>query len=573
MAGSVVITEDDDGWGSAPTVAPPTPGRKGKLVLTEDDGGWEAAPSINQAPGPWRAGFVDDKPDVPRLPPQDQLPENRPEPVGGVEAAIRGAGRGAFGGFAPKVAGGAYAYGVSPHISLTGITEASNRNRAAGDPTGTRAAKEVETAYAARDDQAREEKPWQFFGGMLAGPGARTLRGNMALGGAYAASESKADTAGGLARDTAIGVGTAGTIGVAAKGVAAAGRKVFGGAAARNTERATNDLLGGVPARTVQDPNIATLGGKENIPKVLKQEGMEKALRGPAKKLDEQLVAKMDEVGGAAGEVYKKVVKADPGVQPEYVRDTLLKLAARKVDEGDVEAARAVESYANELTAAFADRGAINAEQLHGVVRTLGRKGYRTNPQNPSDTSMLRREMRREVLGVLQQHVDDVAKEHPEVGSLAELKKLNERYRRLSAIEDIADAKADREARVSPTLGQRMQQGVRYATGAAGAMGAAQQLMEGNVGVAAVGALAGGAALAAPVVVRAADRLAERVNDARLVNFLRTSPTIDEFLTRAIRVGIPRELALQALQVTGPPQQGAPAQQLPATGAPLLSGN
>lgn len=577
---------DPDAWlkantGPSPAAATPPPAAAGGGF---DPDAWLAANAPKQ-PGPYRTGFVAPAADVPRLPPQDQLPENRQRQVSGDTAVALGALHGMSSGWLDEIASTLGAYGVNTSGISGGGTifsmgEATLRNRAAGDPTGTRTREELKQGIRQDVAAAREQHPGKFMtaefvGGMLS-PAGKGAKGMIVSGGAYGAGASDAETLPELIDDTAGGALTAlvagKTIQKAGQAVGAVGRKVFGEAGRRVEERATNALLEGTPARTVQDPAIAKLGGKENIPKVLKEEGLEKLLSGPAKKLDAALEKKLDDVGGQVGKIYERVVEKDPGVSTEFLRDRLMKLADRF--RHDPDSADAVRSYANRLAAEYTHDGAMNARELHKVVRALGQRGYGTNPQNPSMGAQLKREIRAEVLGVLQQHVDDVAQRHPDVGSLAELRKLNDRYGKLIEIDNIAASKAARDERYTPTLGQRAQQVARYGTTAAAAMHAGQQLMQGNVGVAAVGALAGGAALAAPIIVRAADKLAAHVNDARLVNFLKTSPTVEEFVTRAVRIGIPREVAVQLVQM---PDQAAPAPQLPAAPAggapPLVSGN
>jgi len=575
------VAFDPDAWlkantGGAAPAAPTTPAPAAAAGGFDPD----AWLKKNSAPGPYRDGFVAPTASVPQLPPLDQLPENRTEPVSTTEAVIRGAGRGIFGGFAAQVAGGVGAYGASPHFNITSLTDASNRNRAAGDPTGARTMKEIATDYEKRDEQVREEKPVAFIAGQVLAPGARTLKGAVGHAAALGATESKGDTALEVVTDAA-GAGAGAYAGGkliqgGGKALGWVGKKVFGEAAERVEKRATDKLLEGTPAKTVQDPAIAALGGKENIPKVLKEEGLEKALYGPAKKLDAELDKRLDEVGGKLGAYYQRVDEAAPGVPPEYIRDKLMALAQNH--RSDPDTADAIRSYANRLAAEYTHDGAVSAQELHKVVQALGRRGYGTNPANPSMGAQLKRDIRTEVLGVLQQHVDDVTRETKGIGNLKELQALNQKYRRLVNIEHVAEAKAARDERYSPTLGQRAQQVARYGISAAGAAGAAQQLMEGNASVAAVGALATGAALAAPAIARAADKLAANINDARLVNVLKTSPNVTEFLARTARIGIPRQLALESLGLPREQLQkllGQPAEPVPTAepAAPYLSGN
>lgn len=565
MAGPVILTEDDAGWDAPSTAQPIQPTKApGRLVLLEDDGGWEAAPTTNAAPGPWRAGFVSRETTDPLPHPP---PPAAPAATSRGEAFARGVVSGATYGNSAQAAGGLAVSSMDPALMAdTG---------AAPDPRllegwGQRY-ENVRDAYAARDAQARSEHKAEFVTGELAAsfatPGPKGVVKNAAV-----ETVSTAARTGDLEQAAAAGAGAlaAGTV---AKGVLKGGgyalRKVVGEAPARVEARATNALLEGTPARTVQDPAIAKLGGKAEIPRVLKAEGLEKHLHGPANKLEEELDARLDEVGRKLGGIYERVAKADPGVPPEYLRDRLMRLADKH--RADPESAQAIRNYANSLRAEYNEVGAMSAQDLHEVTQALGRRGYGSNPANPSMGAQLKREIRNEVRDVLQQHVDDVAKRKPDVGSLAELKELNRRYSRLTGIDDIATAKAERNERYSPTLGQRAQQVARYATSAVGAAGAAQQLSEGNFGVAAAGALATGAALAAPHLVRAADRLAAGVADSRAANALRSATTLQELVRRAALVGIPREAALEAARAALDEEDAT--QALPASGpAPLVSG-
>jgi hypothetical protein len=581
------VAFDPDAWlkantGPSPAAPSPAPAAGGGF----DPNAWLAA-NAPKSPGPHREGYVLPGQGLPKLPAQDQLPENQPRKVSGGDAVALGAMHGASAGWLDEIAGALGAYGVNVSGISGGGTgmsmmDAALRNRAAGDPTGTRTQKEITEGIRQDVKAAREQHPGkfgtaEFVGGMLT-PVPKGAAGLAVSGGAYGAGASEADTVGGVLDDAA---GAAATSLVAGKVIqktgqaaGAVGRKVFGEAGKRVEERATNALLEGTPARTVQDPAIAKLGGRENIPKVLKAEGLGKLLDGPAKKLDEALEKKLDEVGGAAGAIYDRVVSKDPGVPPEFLRDKLMGLADRF--RHDPDSAEAIRGFANRLTAEYTNDGAINARELHKVVRALGQRGYGTNPQNPSMGSKLKREIRGEVLGVLQQHVDDVAKQHPDVGSLAELRKLNDRYGKLIEIDNIAAAKAERNERVSPTFWQRGQALVNRASdvGAIGGMISGLASDSPSLMVAGAGVMAATRVL--PHVAAASDRLAAGISDARLVNFLKTSPNVEEFVTRAIRIGIPREAAIQALQAY---QAGVAGQQQPpaapaAGGAPpLLSGN
>lgn len=490
-------------------------------------------------------------------------------------AAALGAASGATSGFLDEIAGTLGAYGVNV-ASISGgggmgMVEASLRNRAKGDPTGRQTYREGRDAIRGEQKAAREAHPWAYgvseFAGAVAAPGPKGVLAGAGLGGAYGVGASEGETLAEVAADAGKGALTALAVGGALKGAGKVVKKVIGGAAGRVEKRATDALLEGTPAKTVQDPALAALGGKAGLTKALKEEGL---LGKPASKIDAALTERMDEVGGKLGAIYQKVDETQPGVPPEFVRDKLMALAQKF--RSDPDSADAIRSYANRLAAEYTDEGAMSAQELHKAVKALGKRGYGTNPQNPSMSAELKREIRGEVLAVLQQHVDDVSKGAGTAGTLAELRSLNQQYRRLINMDNVAASKAQRDERMSPTLGQRAGEVVRGVANMGSAGGAIASLAAGEPTLAAASIAAGAAVKYGPQLAAAADKLAANVSDSRLANWLRGSGSVQELLARAVQVGIPREVAMQAVGSPDQPQQQDFGSPLPGPPAPLLSG-
>jgi hypothetical protein len=556
MPQSIVITNPDEfqpEGGAAPAPA--------SIVITKP----EAFVPEGQ-PGPWRDEYqTPAAPNLPRLPDRSALPRQPPSKV---TAGILGFGQGATGGWLDELAAGVATAGISnPMAPSPGrLLDAHREQKAAGGFVP--AYEKRRDAMRAEEAAAREAHPGIYHGtqiaGAIAAPGPKGVIANAIMGGAYGAGASEAEDIGGVAKDALLGGSVAGAAGGIVKGTGAAIKKVIGGAPARVERRATDALLEGTPAKTVQDPALAALGGKAGLTKGLKEEGL---IGKPASKIDAALKERMDDVGGRLGAIYQRADETAPGVPPEYVRDKLMALAQKF--RSDPDSAEAVRSYANRLAAEYTDEGAISAQELHKVVKVLGHRGFDTNPMNPSMSSALKREIRGEVLGVLQQHVDDVSKGAGDAGALSELRNLNQQYRRLINMDNIAASKAKRDERVSPTLGQRAREVVSGVANLGSAGGAIAALASGEPTLAAASVAAGAAVKYAPQLAAAADRLAANVADSTLANYLRTAGTVQELLARAVRIGIPREAAMQAIGAPGTQPEQEP---LPAVDSPLLVG-
>jgi hypothetical protein len=359
-------------------------------------------------------------------------------------------------------------------------------------------------------------------------------------GGLSALGASRADLTQGEYGQAAKDVATGATVDLLTAGafkVGGAGlQRLARGAPARQEARAVNDLLLGVKA-SVQDKSLAQLGGREAIPALLKREAIPKsALRDPAK-LAEVVDTKLDEVGGALGQIYRQADNNVPqGVLLSKVEEALGKAKAAARERGDHRAMAVVDAEIGGLKSLYEDTGSVlSAQQLHGVVKRLGDAGYTRQFLDPSRASQLSRDMHQHTRELLQTHIDRVAKAFPDkVPGREQLEDLNARYSQLRALSDIADTKATRLARNSPSLAETFQQ---YAQRGADAFTIANGLVANPT--AAVGSIA---IRAAPYVPQMADEALIRVARAA-----RSGTRKAELLKMGATLGLPRAVVAQVI--------------------------
>jgi len=343
-------------------------------------------------------------------------------------------------------------------------------------------------------------------------------------------------------------------------------RAVAAGAPKRVETRETQALLRGVPA-TTQTKALDTLGGKSGLRTEVAREGLAPAMKTGPEQLAEATEQVRGEVGGRLGQIYKRADQVGIGTPLSKVTAALEKVKQAWADAGDPQAVAAIEKEQAGLQGLFGTKNVrggephISAESLQGVVQRLGKRGYgQRTLGDVSDGVALARDMHGAVRDVLQSHVDEMAKNYPQVGSLDELKDLNRRYTNLKAVQDLADAKTARLQREAPTTLQHLQSLKNAIAGGVGAVGAASTMAAGGGWKASMipVAVAAGARVAPPLAA-AADRALARL--ALGVHAKQLTPAL---ITSAIQAGVPREVITGVLDRAGVKDVELPAE--PTTG-------
>jgi hypothetical protein len=165
-----------------------------------------------------------------------------PTEISKTESLARGAAQGATMGFADELVGTAKGMWDDAKSLFTG-TDANGGVKPEFDQFGnvtngdklTGKYKEYRDEYRAADDAAKEANPKTFMAGEIGGglvtaaiPGAGTVKGAAALGGASGLGMSEAEDLAGMAKDTAIGAGVGAAAGYAMPKVIDAGKKAAG---------------------------------------------------------------------------------------------------------------------------------------------------------------------------------------------------------------------------------------------------------------------------------------------------------------------------------------------------------
>lgn len=466
------------------------------------------------------------------------------------EAALRG-GMGGFFPFLDEATGAIKA--LSETKDVRRLPDAYRRHR---------------DAERQRSDLAATEHPIEYRGSQVAGglasafvPGLNAAKGATVgakmlkaakVGGVYGLGESRADLTegdvGGAALDAAKAAGTAGAM-TGVFGAAGAGaRKLAEGAARRVAERPATDLLEKVPA-TIQDKAIAKLGGRAGIADEIRADRiLERAARKGPEHLAAAADAQLDDFGKEIGKVYRETDRMAGKFPVSKVIDPLRSLLEEAKTELDVPRARLISGEIKSLEKLAGKSGTITAEQAHILAQRYGRGGFGGNYLNPSETKKVGRDMYGAVSSALQQHVDEVATANNNMAtSASRLRFLNERYSKLSALTELAEAKSDRIARVAPSLGERATETVKKvvdATSVPGAVGAFA-MSGGNVAALAP-ALSPLAVRAAPYAARAAD-----VGIATIYRVLQAGGKATEALKIASQYGIPRATAERMVEIWG----------------------
>lgn len=568
MGQSIVVSGDDPGWGPGPIATvnhPPA----GSIVVTGDDGfgppaGVQTSPPSAGTPDPGiaartaaelklkNATSVNDLAFGDSYLPDGMAPD--------AQAMIRGAGQGLpfVGSHTDEITAGVRAgvdviggkLGLSPETDLAG----AYRRRVADERAVNR--------------KMADEHPESFYTGMgattLLVPGPKSFGTGLADAAITSLGASDADLTKGeygkAAEDTLLGAAPALVVGGALKGAEAGVSAIAKGAYKRIEGRMVNGLLEGTPARTIQDPALRKLGGREGLAATLGDEGLDKLAKGPASKLEEEVSQRLDDVGDKLGKYYKAVDKAAPsGIPVTEVQDAMRVVQKQAKAASDVSAFQAIQNQIDGLAELHGEDAMLSAEDVHGFAKTLGKKGFATNVMHPSEASKLSRALREQVVDVLQQHVDDVLTLEAAGGnmpnrSIEELRQLNDQYGKLRAIESVAAAKAERDQRFSPTLGQRMMQGIKAGSDIGAIGGAVASIASGNPSLAAGALAAGAAARLAPHAAAATDRASIRV-----ANWLKDAGSTEAMLARASAAGIPRNIALQLVQMYGDQAPGEAA--------------
>lgn len=335
--------------------------------------------------------------------------------------------------------------------------------------------------------------------------------------------------------DTALGAATGAATAGALESAGAGVSKIAGGAAGRQAARNVDALLEKTPAVRTQDKATAVLGGKEGISRVLKEEGLEPYVR---KAKDGLALAeeKLDDVGSEIGSIYAKADQKFPqGVASRSeVYDRLGQLLDGYAEKDQVAKFTALKSMMGKLEtmdshlaqgAETADRP-MSAQGIFELKKQLNQIGYTgASDIAPQEAKQAARDAGEIIRDLLAERVDAATGEAKRLGE------LNSRWRDLNQIRDVFEAKATRDARMSPSLGERMASAGKNLVDAGAVAGA---LSTGHWG-----------ALAAPVVMRAAP-YAPRAADSILISLANAAKSTGDpmgLIQRAVQLGIPEETA------------------------------
>ncbi len=398
--------------------------------------------------------------------------------------------------------------------------------------------------------------------GMLGRLASATDQGLLAGAGNSRADLTEGDV-GGFLRDTAVGAGTGAAAGLVGEGAGAvlraggrAARSVVTGAGERQAIRNVDALLEKTPAVRTQDKANAVLGGKEGISKVLKREGLEGSVR-KAKEGLELAQEKLDDVGGDIGSIYAKADEAMPhgAAMRSEVYGRLDHLLQGYAEKDQVEKFSALKAMTDRLKAldSHLANGAepvdrpMSATQLFELKKQLNKIGWSGPAEIASqDARQAGRDAGEIVRDFLAERVDK------STGQAARLAKLNEKWRDLNEITQVFAAKAKRDERMAPGLGDRMKEAFRLPVIAGGAAAGMAALSHWNIPAAAAG-LAPALMYAAPMAARGMDGLLIMLGDAAK----RTGAVPAELIRRAVNMGIPEETA--AAVVRASQQDSAPS--------------
>lgn len=477
-------------------------------------------------------------------------------------AAVMGAGNAASFGFNDEAGG--FLGALAEKVGLTSQPEIVRAQTREGVPIQNAAAdaQEAQTfgdRYRANRDEirgvdaaAREAHPFAYHGAgiaasvanpaLAAGRGAGVVEriGTAAGQGALAgAGNSEADSLGGSAWDALAG----GVAGGATAGVLEGAGAAIRGAPGRQALRTADALLEKTPAKTVQDRALDVLGGKEGLSRSLKSEGLEKYAR-KAKQGLELAEEKLGDVGGDIGSIYAKVDEKFPGgVAPRsevYNRlNALLDGYAEKDQTAKFSALKSMMGKLEQMDEHLVSRGGaagdrpMSASQIFELKKQLNNIGYQGVASDipKQDAHQAARDAGEIIRDFLAERVDKATGEAEKLG------KLNTKWRELNEVRRVFQAKAERDERMSPSLGQRAQQVAKGLTDAAAIGGA---LATGHVG----------AAIAAPLAIRAIP-YAPRGMDALLEalgSAARKGGAPADLIQRAINIGIPREMAEEVVR-------------------------
>lgn len=380
--------------------------------------------------------------------PEEPMKVGTPPTVG--EARLRGGFQGAV-PFIEEAVGGVRALAANKDITQLGTDYRRERD-----------------AERDRDQQTQDAHPdtyrrWKTGGAIASAaipiPGLTAVKGASLTakalkaagqGGIYALGESEADLTegqlGGAALDVAKGAATSAATAGALHGVSKGGK-----AAQRSvTERPTEELLKGVPAKAQREAFHA-FGGKAGLAKEVASDPVlfEAAKKGPVK-LHEAVTAQMDTAGSGIGAIYKQADAAGRELPVADVLSTLGKLKDQYRKAGNVPAFNAVDTEIQGLKTLWGKRSAVGAEDVHQVLQRYGKKGFGNNILHPSQQAEIGRDMNAATRDLLQDYVQQ------RTGRADELRALNERYSKLSAIEELADVRSQGIERGQKTLGERV---------------------------------------------------------------------------------------------------------------------
>lgn len=303
--------------------------------------------------------------------------------------------------------------------------------------------------------------------GTVGGQVAKTSMLSGAEGATYGAGISESDSPIEVAEDAAMH----GVLGVASGpvnvGIQKAAAPVSRKLTAKARERTADQMLEGIPhGRQIRQ--VKALGGsKERFLTAADEEQITRAWRKNPKKAQELLDVKREQVGEAIGSAFEGADALTEGVRRDDVAAALRRLA-QKYDMAENYPARdAVMREISEIMTKSDTRPMMSASTVHGMARRYAAAGYKGQGElSKTVGAEVARDMDEAVRDLLFDHMDKVAGVAPDAVDADGLRALNAQYKKVRALYDLVEYKADRTSMThTPTLRQVMGTGAKRAPG------------------------------------------------------------------------------------------------------------
>jgi hypothetical protein len=311
-----------------------------------------------------------------------------------VESGVIGAGQGVF-GLGDEIGAAGHTYGFNPAMVSGGgmfaMGDAALRNRAAGDPTGTKTYRS--TVDQARGDvaSAAENHPAAYYPAMLgtallapgpkgapkgAGLGERLARNTaagVASGTATGIGQSDKEDPGGIAEDALASGALGGGLGLLGTAIGAPFKYLYDKLGSSAGKRIANEAAEGATQKTTPTARAhlekASKGLAEEVVSGPRGDEVRSALKGPAAEAPTKLKPRMDDLKaqrGAGYDAFKQAGRGDVDVDGYLAR---LKAKADEADEaGDTELYQAINHFMGEVSDAYQRRGSMGLERLRKMT-------------------------------------------------------------------------------------------------------------------------------------------------------------------------------------------------------------